>query len=137
MDKIILLNYSNKNLPFAFGGVQAIYDYYKPHVSRSEVKRILQGIPAYTSRAQQRKVKIFAPTFAFFPRQLFQLDLIDISYISSQNRGVKYLFSIIDCATRFAFVIELKNKSGKYVADKFRKFLASLKKKPIRVHSDR
>ena len=132
-----MINYSNPKHPTAFGSIKEVFNFYKPHLSIEEVKRILQGLPAYTSRRQQKKVKLYAPTFAFFPRSLFQVDLVDVSYISRQNDGVKYLLTVIDCASRYLFIVELKNKRGEYVTEKFRDFLSSLKKKPKRIDSDR
>lgn len=131
------MNYSNPNHPTAFGSIKEVFNFYKPHLGIEEVKRILAGVPAYTSRRQQRKVKLFAPTFAFFPRYLWQIDLVDVSYISSQNRGIKYLLTVIDCASRYLFIVELKNKRGKYVADRFREFLSTIEHKPRRIDSDR
>ena len=137
MERVIALNYVNPLHPTSLGSVKDVHRFYKEYASLKKVRQILEGIPAYTSRISQKRIKIHAPVFAFFKRDLFQVDLVDVSYISRQNGGVKHLLTIIDTASRFLFVIPLKNKSGKYVADKFEEFLKNLASKPKRIHSDR
>lgn len=136
MDAVIKLNYVNKLHPTAFSSINTVYQYYKPHVSREQVKNILSYIDTYTQKKQQRKVKLHAPFIVWFKRQVFQLDLIDVSYMAKDNNNIKFLLVVIDTATRHVWVQPLKNKSTALVATKFENILKTLDKLPIRCHSD-
>ena len=50
---------------------------------------------------------------------LFQADLIDMRKLASYNDGVKYLLTVIDVFSKFAYVIPLYSKSGSDVAAAF------------------
>lgn len=43
---------------------------------------------------------------------LFQADLVDMSTYARQNRGFHFLLTVIDCFSKYAWVVPLKNKSG-------------------------
>lgn len=43
---------------------------------------------------------------------LYQADLVDMSKFSKSNKGFKYILTVINCFTKFAFAIPLKTKSG-------------------------
>ena len=47
----------------------------------------------------------------------WQSDLIDLSKISTHNRGHRFLLTAIDCFSRHAWTRPLKNKEGKTVSD--------------------
>jgi hypothetical protein len=49
----------------------------------------------------------------------YQADLADMSRYARDNDGYKFLLCIIDCFSRFAWVIPLKNKSGPTAAAAF------------------
>lgn len=50
---------------------------------------------------------------------LFQADLIVLDKLGRQNQGYKYLLTIIDLLSRFAFIYPLKTKTGKEVSEAF------------------
>lgn len=49
----------------------------------------------------------------YHPRDLLQIDLLDMQKYSLENRGYRYLCVIIDCFTKFLWLKPLKNKTGK------------------------
>ena len=59
-----------------------------------------------------------------------------MSLISKFNKGIKYLFCIIDLFSRYAWVIGLKNKIGESIVDGFKKILDSSGKKPNKIWVD-
>ena len=113
MEAVIKLNYVNKLHPTAFSGINTVYNYYKPHVSRQQVKDILSHIGSYTQKRQQNRVKLHAPFIVWYKRQVFQLDLVDVSYMAKDNNNIKFLLVVIDTASRFIWVKPLKNKTTK------------------------
>lgn len=137
MEKIISLTYTNPLHHTAFGSLAGIAKYFKGYATNEEVRNALSKTPAYTRKKAHKKTKNRVPILVYFRRQLFQIDLIEVGYMSRQNSGYRYLLSIIDSASRFAWVIPLKNKKAAHVAEKFDEFLEGLDQKPQRVHSDR
>lgn len=61
---------------------------------------------------------------------LFQVDLVDMRAYSDQNKGLKYLLTVVDAFTKRAWAIPLKTKSGKEVAGVTRKLLENLDQPP-------
>lgn len=137
MERIIALTYNNPYHPAAFGSVARLTRHFKGHATEEEVRNALSKTSAYTRKKAHKKVKTRVPILVYSKRDLFQIDLIDVSYMSRKNSGCRFLLSIIDSASRFAWVIPLKNKKADHVAEKFDEFLKSLDKLPKRCHSDR
>ena len=54
---------------------------------------------------------------------LFQADLVDVKAYSRENKGFKYILTIINVFSKFAWAIALKSKSGKDVAEAFASIL--------------
>lgn len=54
-----------------------------------------------------------------------QMDLVDLSNISKQNRGIKFLLTAIDIFSRKAFVVPLKNKTSAVVRDAIAKIFTN------------
>lgn len=52
---------------------------------------------------------------------LFQADLVDMSAYSNQNRGFKFLLTVIDTFSKYAWLIPSKDKSGKNVTTAMQK----------------
>ena len=95
-------------------------------VSLDQVKMWLASQPAYTLHRKvvhkfpRRKVLVKGPNYQW------QADLVDLTAIAKENSGIKYLLTVIDCFSRFAYVIPLKNKSAQTCADNFKKLLENL-----------
>ena len=49
------------------------------------------------------------------PRDLWQIDLLDMQKFSRQNNGFRYLCVIIDCFSKYVWAKPLKNKTAKSV----------------------
>lgn len=67
----------------------------------------------------------------------WEADLVDVSAISDQNNGVKFLLTVIDSLSKFAWVIPLKNKMNKTVADAFTAIFKRSKRIPRKCRTDR
>jgi len=50
-------------------------------------------------------------------------DLVDMQAFSKYNKGVKYLLTVIDIFSKYAWVIPLKNKTGESVTEAFEKII--------------
>ena len=90
--------------------------------------------------------EIFSPVVKKFDRiqiqthykdECWSIDLIDRSSLAKYNKNYKFIFTIIDNHTKFAWAIPLKDKSGKSTTTAFKKLIETIKRKPEKVWSDR
>ena len=90
--------------------------------------------------------EIFSPVVKKFDRiqiqthykdECWSIDLIDRSSLAKYNKNYKFIFTIIDNHTKFAWAIPLKNKSGKSTTTAFKKLIETSKRKPEKGWSDR
>ena len=57
-----------------------------------------------------------------FTENIFDVDLADMQLISTFNKGFKFLLCVIDICTKYAWVINLKDKKGITITNAFQKF---------------
>ena len=90
--------------------------------------------------------EIFSPVVKKFDRiqiqthykdECWSIDLIDRSSLAKYNKNYKFIFTIIDNHTKFAWAIPLKDKSGKCTTTAFKKLIETSKRKPEKMWSDR
>lgn len=67
---------------------------------------------------------------------LWQADLVEMIPYSNVNKGFKYLLTVIDCFTKFAWVQPLKSKSGKDVSLAMSKILKEASNRPKLLQTD-
>jgi transposase InsO family protein len=110
---------------------------FKPKVyTKKEVKEWLQTQDVYT---------LHTPTRRRFPRRQvvvygtdhqWQADLVDLGKLASYNKGFKYLLTCIDVLSRYAWVVPLKDKTGKTLKEAFQ-VIFKTGREPIRLQTDR
>ena len=59
-----------------------------------------------------------------------------MSLISKFNEGIKYLLCVIDLFSKYAWVIDLKNKKGDSIVEGFQKILENSGRKPNKIWVD-
>ena len=88
----------------------------------------------------------FSPVFKKFQRiqiqthykdECWSIDLIDRSSLAKYNKSYKFIFTIIDNHTKYAWAIPLKDKSGKSTTTAFKSLIEKAKRKPDKIWSDR
>jgi len=128
-------NYNNPGHPIAFSGINNIYKFYKGHLSYDKIKDILSGIENYTLHREFKRGQR-NPSYSHFKRNQWQMDLVDIQELASSNDEIRYLLTVIDTFTRFAWARLLKNKRGETVLEAF-KSIVTLAGKPKSISCDR
>ena len=108
--------YCNLLAPASYGGLSK----FKPKgYMKKEVREWLQSQDTYT---------LHKPTRRRFPRRRvvvygidhqWQVELVDLAKLSSYTKGFKYLLTWIDVLSRYAWVVPLKDKTGKTLKDAF------------------
>ena len=48
---------------------------------------------------------------------VYQMDLVDMQKFAKFNNGVKYILTVIDCFSRYAFAVPLKSKKPKEIIE--------------------
>ena len=107
----------------AFSSPQTIYEDYNKQIPLSKIKNILTSIESYTLHRQyhegQRNI-----SYSRFRRYQFQMDLCFILDGAEFNDGVKYLLTVIDTFTRYAFARPIKTKNAEEVLSAFKDVLS-------------
>ena len=94
---------------------------------------------------QQEVYSLHKPVRYKFPRRktisggidkIWQMDLCDVQNIAKYNKNYKYLLTVIDIFSKFAWVEPIKRKSSLYIINGFKKILSS-KRKPISIQTDK
>lgn len=103
-------------------------------VSFSEVKQWLMKQATYTLHKSRRKVFKRNPVVVTNTDQQWQADLVDMQKFSTQNQGFKYLVTVIDVFSKYAFAVPLKNKSADVLKSAFEKLFE--KRQPTVLQTD-
>ena len=70
--------------------------------------------------------------------EIWSIDLADFSdYKTSNNKGYRYIFIIIDNFSKYLWAIPLKNKYSQTITNEFSNILTTSKRKPLKIESDR
>ena len=117
MDKF--LSYYDKKKPGAFSGATT----FRRTAQNPKVKNWLSTQDTYTlhkpvrRRFPRRKIVVAGP------KQQFQADLIDFSYLQKYNGGFKFILVVIDVFSKYVYVECMKNKTSQSVITAFSKIL--------------
>ncbi|KAL4100901.1 hypothetical protein QTP88_020926 [Uroleucon formosanum] len=93
-----------------------------PNELVERLKLLLASKAAARKNYTRRRVNVYGKN------DLWQVDLVEMIPYSKQNKGYKYILCVIDCFTKFAWVIAIKSKSAKEVSSAMSKIL--LKRTP-------
>ena len=70
--------------------------------------------------------------------EIWSIDLADFSdYKTSNNKGYRYIFVIIDNFSKYLWAIPLKNRYSQTITSEFSNILTTSKRKPLKIESDR
>ena len=70
--------------------------------------------------------------------EIWSIDLADFSdYKTSNNKGFRYIFIIIDNFSKHLWCVPLKNKNSKTITEEFSNILSKSKRSPIKLESAR
>jgi len=98
----------------SFGGVKPLLDEIKREgkydIGKKRVVEFLKGRDEYTLHKPARKVYPTHHILVGGPNDMHQGDLIDFNTISKHNDGYSYILTVIDCFTRFAWAVPIKDK---------------------------
>jgi Integrase core domain/Chromo (CHRromatin Organisation MOdifier) domain len=114
--------YGQPRQPGSFTSISNLQHY--AGVDRRTAERFLMSQDAYT---MHKPIRLRFPrrrTFSKGIDDLFQIDLIDLSSLSTYNSGHRYILMCIDVFSKYAWAVPLKTKAGREVADAMESILA-------------
>ena len=112
----------------------------------------IKNVDKQQQQQQQLAKEVFSPQITKFRRQriiplykdeTWSADLIDKSSLSKYNNNYKFILTVIDIFTKYAWAIPLKNKSGLSITNGFTIILSespqggSERRKPEKLWVDR
>lgn len=116
--------YYTPSNPGAFSSVAKLFNEAKkeiPTLTLDNVKDWLKSQITYTlHRSARRKFSRNRIIVSKIDEQ-WEADLVEMQEFSTKNSGYKYILTVIDCFSKFAWAQPLKNKTGKSIHDAFAK----------------
>jgi len=95
--------------------------------SESDVKKFLSGQDAYTLHKSRRIRFPHRRTYSKGIGDLFQIDLVDLSSLSSFNDGMRYLLTCMNVFSKRAWAVPVRRKSARDVTETFEGILTDQK----------
>lgn len=117
MDQKLKELYYNPKSPAGFASIAKLAK--ASGYSKAKVKTWLKAQPTYTLHRQARKRY---PTRKYIVHDIdeqWQADLADVSLIARENNGYRFILTVIDVFSRFAWARPLKSKRGEEVSAAF------------------
>lgn len=123
--KILEKIYYNAKNPGSYGGVARLSK--ASNISPEKTKRWLMTQDTYTLHKPLRFKFRRRKVLAYGIGELMQCDLIDLSRLAKYNDGMKYILTIIDVFTKYAWAHPIKNKSAKSMLEAFKSLFKQTK----------
>ena len=125
--------YEDPEVSGGLGGVKRFASTHRLPVQR--VKRELESSLAYTLHKPRRQRFPTAPVVVFGIDEQWAADLVEVQKLAQYNKGVRYLLTVVDVFSKYAWVKPLPNKTGKEVQ---KAFAAIFKegRKPLTIQTD-
>ena len=139
MREILTKIYYDVLNPAGFSSVQKLFKAAKkilPSITLKQVKHWLKHQNTYTRHHRVRRRFPRRKTLSGGIDDVWQMDLCDLSKLSRFNSGYRFLLTVIDVFSRYAFVRPLKNKSGLEVAKAIESIFETEQRKPSKIGFD-
>ena len=102
--------YEDPHKPGALGGVKPFGKAHK--LKTPQAQRLLQSVLSYTLHKPRRTRFPTTPTLVFDRDEQWQMDLVDMQNLSRWNKGNKYLLTVIDVLSKYAWAVPIRSKSS-------------------------
>ena len=125
--------YTDPQTPGSLGGVARYAQ--AQGLTQKEALRELQGELAYTLHRPVRRRFETLPVLVFHKDEQWEADLVEVQPLKRWNGGHRYLLTVIDVLSKYAWVVPVKNKTGTAVTQAFENVLRQ-GRKPQRLQTD-
>lgn len=136
IETLLSSHYYDPVKPSSLGGVEPLFKAVSKHgITRLQVTKWLSKQDAYTLHKQIKRKFIRNKTWA--PHQMFQFqaDLADMRSLEKSNYGYKYILTVIDVLSRYAWGIAIKSKKPNEIVKSLKKVF--IEHKPLYLQTDR
>lgn len=140
LDAILKKNYYDPSHPAGFGSAQnllaAIKAKRRRNVTIADIERWLESQDAFTLHKKIVRKFPRRKTLSKGLHHIWQADLADMQAISKENRGMRYILTVIDVFSRYAWAIPIKSKKSECIIKAFDKIFRQSKVKPRFLQTD-
>ncbi|CAF0918376.1 unnamed protein product [Brachionus calyciflorus] len=126
------LNYFDPPAPATFSGHTSFKNTIK---NKNKLNDWLLEQEPYTLHKPLRKKFLREKIISNEIDELWQADLVDVSNISKENKGFKFLLTVIDAFSKFAWVKPLKNKTSESILQALKTIFKS--RQPVKFQTDK
>ena len=126
-------------VPHEPGALDGVEPFAKAHQLKTpEAQQILQSVFSYTLHKPRRTRFPTTPTVVFDRDEQFQMDLVDMRKLSRCNKGHKYLLTVIDVLSKYAWAVPIKSKSSQEMIRRLERiYKQASPQQPLRVQTDK
>ena len=129
------INYVDPSEPGSLGGMNAFAKAHK--IPQAQAKQQLEQLLSYTLHKPRRRRFPTLPTKVFSINEQFVMDLVDLQTLAKYNKGYKYLLTVIDVFSKYAWVEPLKSKSATALVEALERLWTRLgPRQPQKVQTD-
>ena len=134
--QVLKVIYYDPTHPAGFGGVGRLVQAV-PNIPKKQIEEWLKDQQAYTLHRPARKSRY--PTRPYRVGGVdhqWQADLMDMQSEAKHNDGNKYILTVIDVFSRYAWAEPCKTKSPKDVKPAFERIFERDGRKPFKIQTD-
>lgn len=138
-EKILKTIYYDPNHPAGFSSAEKLFRaalLKRKTITRKEVNQFLQSQMTYSIHHPVKMKFKRRKTFAKYLDHIWQADLIDFQKHARINKGFRYVLTVIDILSRYAYAIPVKNKTGKSMVSAFTHIFSKNKRVPKKLQTD-
>ena len=129
-----LKRYHDPRAPGSLGGVQR---FAKAHgLPLKKAQRLLEQDVGYTLHKPRRRRFATLPVVVGGLDDQWVADLVEVQRLAKHNRGIRYLLTVVDVLSKYAWVQPLKTKTGVALVRAFEKIVRQ-GRHPNRLQTDR
>ena len=118
----LLSTYTDPRAPGALGGLRRFAR--AQRLSQAQARDALRKSLAFTLHRPPRRRFKMAPVMVLNIDQQWVADLVEMQRYWRQNRGVRYLLTVIDVLSKYAWVRPIKRKTGAELLKAFESIVA-------------
>ena len=115
-EKLMEVYYYSTNQQYT--SIKKLYNLLKHRgIKYDEVKDYIQKQETHQLFKKQKRIKNYFPIVAKHTNEIWQMDLIVVSDISTANENYKYIIACIDVFSRFVWAIPIKHKDTRTIIE--------------------
>lgn len=132
--------YYNPEDAGSFGSAQSLYTSAKPFIKSLTLKQVVHFLEEQNTYTLHRKIRLRFPTRKTVVPKIdsqWQADLVSVENLSKDNAKHRFILTVIDVLSRYAFAVPLKSKHGTEIVKAFQKIFRHSKRKPKCIQTDK